>query len=99
MEQITTVGIDLAKNIFQVHAVDAAGRVVLQKAFRRPQLTAFLQKLPPCLIGLEACSSAHHWGRLLIDATKPRDREEEFERKSIPGEMEVRLEDYLGKGA
>ncbi len=65
MEQITTVGIDLAKNIFQVHAIDAAGRVVLQKAFRRPQLTAFFQKLPACLIGLEACSSAHHWGRLL----------------------------------
>ena len=65
MEQITTVGIDLAKNIFQVHAIDAAGRVVLQKSFRRPQLAAFFQKLPACLIGLEACSSAHHWGRLL----------------------------------
>jgi transposase len=65
MNQFTTVGIDLAKNIFQVHAVDAAGRVVLQKAFRRPQLLAFFQKAPPCLIGLEACSSAHHWGRML----------------------------------
>lgn len=65
MEKITTVGIDLAKTIFQVHAVDATGRVVLQKTFRRGQLTAFLQNLPACLIGLEACSSAHHWGRLL----------------------------------
>lgn len=65
MEKITTVGIDLAKNVFQVHAIDAEGRVVLQRAFRRPQLTAFFQKLPACLIGLEACSSAHHWGRLL----------------------------------
>ena len=68
MEQITTVGIDLAKNIFQVHAVDAAGRVVLQKAFRRPQLVTFLQKLPACLVGLEACGSAHHWGRFLTQS-------------------------------
>ena len=65
MEQITTIGIDLAKSVFQVHAVDASGHVVLQKTFRRAPLTAFLQKLPACLIGLEACSSAHHWGRLL----------------------------------
>ena len=57
MDEITTIGIDLAKSIFQVHAVDAAGRVVLQKTFRRAPLTAFLQKLPACLIGLEACSS------------------------------------------
>jgi transposase len=65
VDQISTVGIDLAKNILQVHAVDAAGRVVLQKAFRRAQLVSFFQKLPACLIGLEACSSAHHWGRVL----------------------------------
>jgi transposase len=65
VDQISTVGIDLAKNILQVHAVDAAGRVVLQKAFKRAQLVSFFQKLPACLIGLEACSSAHHWGRVL----------------------------------
>ncbi len=65
MEQISTVGIYLARTIFQVHAVDVAGRVVLQKAFRRPQLLVFFQKASPCLIGLEACSSAHHWGRVL----------------------------------
>lgn len=65
MEEITTVGIDLAKSIFHVHAVDKAGAVVLQKAFKRRRLIAFFQKLPPCLIGLEACGSAHHWGRTL----------------------------------
>lgn len=65
MEEITTVGIDLAKSIFFVHAVDKTGKVVLQKAFKRCSLIAFFQKLSPCLIGLEACGSAHHWGRTL----------------------------------
>ena len=65
MERITTVGIDLAKSIFQVHAVDAAGCVVVQKALKRREVFTFFEKLPPCLIGLEACSSAHHWGRVL----------------------------------
>ena len=65
MEEITTVGIDLAKSIFHVHAVDKAGNAVLQRAFKRRSLIAFFQKLPPCLIGLEACGTAHHWGRTL----------------------------------
>lgn len=65
MEEITTVGIDLAKSIFQVHAVDQAGHVVLQNALKRRDMIAFFGKLPPCLVGLEACSSAHHWGRVL----------------------------------
>ena len=67
MEEITTVGIDLAKSIFHVHAVDRTGDVVLQKALRRRDVMAFFAKLPPCLVGLEACSSAHHWGRVLRD--------------------------------
>jgi transposase len=62
---ITTVGIDLAKNVFQVHGVDARGKVVLRKQFKRDQLARFFVNLPPCLIGLEACASAHHWGRVL----------------------------------
>ena len=66
MEQITTVGIDLAKSIFQIHAIDRTGKVVLQKAFRRQSLMTFFEKLSPCLIGLEACSTAHHWARVLI---------------------------------
>jgi len=63
--KITTVGIDLAKSVFQVHAVDERGRAVLRKQLRREQMTAFFANLPPCLIGMEACASAHHWARTL----------------------------------
>jgi transposase len=63
--KITTVGIDLAKNFFQVHGVDAHGKVVLRKQLRREQMAAFFVNLPPCLIGMEACGSAHHWARKL----------------------------------
>ena len=63
METITTIGLDLAKSIFQVHAIDAAGHVVLRRAFRRSQLIEFFRKLTPCLVGLEACASAHYWAR------------------------------------
>ena len=63
--KITTVGIDLAKNVFQVHGVDERGKVVLRKQLRREQMARFFAKLPPCLIGMEACGSAHHWAREL----------------------------------
>jgi transposase len=66
MGDITTIGLDLAKNVFQVHAVDVAGSVVLRKRLRRGQVLAFFAELPPCLIGLEACATAHHWARELI---------------------------------
>ncbi len=62
---ITTVGIDLAKNVFQMHGVDAWGKVALRRQLRREQVTRFFVNLPPCLIGMEACASAHHWGRTL----------------------------------
>jgi transposase len=62
---VTTVGIDLAKNVFQVHGVDARGKAVLRRQLRREQMAAFFANLPPCLIGMEACASAHHWGRTL----------------------------------
>jgi Transposase len=64
-KQITTVGLDIAKQVFQVHGVDAAGVVVLRRQLRRRQVVGFFAKLPRCLIGLEACATAHHWGRLL----------------------------------
>ena len=64
--QITTVGLDLAKHVFQVHAVDAAGAVVVRKALRRAQVLPFFAKLPPCLVGIEACGTSHHWARELI---------------------------------
>jgi transposase len=63
--EISTIGFDLAKRVFQVHAVDAAGRVVLQRKLRRSAVTAFFAGLPPCLIGMEACGSAHYWARAL----------------------------------
>ncbi len=63
--EITPIGLDLAKSIFQVHAVDEAGRPVLRRALRRAQVLPFFAKLPPCLIGMEACGTSHHWAREL----------------------------------
>lgn len=63
--KITTVGIDLAKNVFQVHGVDEHGKAVLRKQIKRAQVVEFFANLPPCLIGMEACGSAHHWARKL----------------------------------
>ena len=63
--KITTIGIDLAKNVFQLHGVDARGKTVLKKQLKRDQIAPFFANLPTCLIGMEACGSAHHWGRKL----------------------------------
>jgi transposase len=63
--QVSTIGIDLAKNVFKVHGVDAAGTVVITKKLRRSQMLAFFAKLPPCLIGMEACATSHYWAREL----------------------------------
>jgi transposase len=63
MKEITTVGIDLAKSVFTVHGVDRLGRTVLRKTIRREKLMELVAALPPCLIGMEACSGAHHWAR------------------------------------
>jgi transposase len=65
MQTITTVGLDIAKSVFQVHCVDANGDVVLRRQLKRRYVLAFFQKLPPCLVGIEACSSSHHWSRQL----------------------------------
>src|SRR5271170_4002243 len=64
--KITTIGLDLAKNVFQVHGVDATGQVVVRKSLRRSQTLPFFAKLPPCLVGIEACGTSHHWARELI---------------------------------
>ena len=66
MGDITTIGLDLAKNVFQVHAVDQAGNVVVRKRIRRGQVLAFFSGIPTCLVGLETCATAHHWARELI---------------------------------
>src|SRR5207247_3583520 len=63
MDKITAVGLDLAKQIIQVHGIDAAGRVVLRKAVRRERLLALLAQLPRVVVGMEACSGTHHWAR------------------------------------
>ena len=64
--EITTIGLDLAKSVFQVHGVDATGQVMVRKSLRRSQMLAFFAKLPPCLVGIEACGTSHHWARELI---------------------------------
>src|ERR1700761_5555095 len=63
--QITTIGLDLAKNWFQVHGVDADGKAVVRRKLRRSEVTKFFKPLSPCLIGIEACATAHHWAREL----------------------------------
>jgi transposase len=63
--QITTIGLDIAKNVFQVHGIDATEKVVIRKQLRRSQMLAFFKALPPCLIGMEACATAHYWAREL----------------------------------
>ena len=65
MQAITIIGLDIAKSVFQVHGVDAAGQVVIRRQLKRRYLLAFFQKLPPCLVGIEACASSHHWSREL----------------------------------
>lgn len=65
MRKISTIGLDLAKNVFQVHGIDASGAVVLKKQLRRGALEKFFAQLPPCLVGVEACGSAHHWARVI----------------------------------
>ena len=66
MAEITTVGLDLAKNWFQVHAADAQGRLVMRKKLARSKVLEFFANLPPCLVGMEACGGAHYWARELI---------------------------------
>jgi len=65
MQAITTVGLDIAKSVFQVHGIDAVGQVVIRRQLKRRYVLAFFQKLAPCLIGIEACASSHHWSREL----------------------------------
>lgn len=63
--KIATIGIDLAKHIFQIHGVDQYGKTIVRKQVRRAEMLAYFANLPPCLIGMEACGSAHHWARKL----------------------------------
>src|SRR5436190_745702 len=65
MQTVTTIGLDIAKSVFQVHGVDAAGQVVIRRQLKRRYVLAFFQKLSRCLVGIEACASSHHWSREL----------------------------------
>jgi transposase len=65
MQTTTTTGLDIAKSVFQVHGVDAAGQVVIRRQLKRRYVVSFFQKLPQCLVGIEACASSHHWSREL----------------------------------
>jgi transposase len=66
MQTVTTIGLDLAKSVLQVHGVDREGVVVIRRALRRSQVLDFFRRLPPCLVGLEACSSSHYWAREIV---------------------------------
>jgi transposase len=65
MQTITTIGLDIAKSVFQVHGVDNDGKVVIRRQLKRRYVLAFFEKLQPCLVGIEACASSHHWSREL----------------------------------
>src|SRR5947207_3352993 len=65
MQAVTTIGFDIAKSVFQVHGVDAAGQVIVRRQLKRRYVLPFFQRLPPCLVGIEACASSHHWSREL----------------------------------
>jgi Transposase len=65
MSEITTIGLDVAKHVFQVHGIDAQGTTVLRKRLRRGQVLAFFSRIPRCVVGLEACATAHYWAREL----------------------------------
>ena len=65
MQAVTTIGLDIAKSVFQVHGVDAEGNVVVRRQLKRRYVLAFFEKLAPCLVGIEACASSHYWSREL----------------------------------
>jgi len=67
MDKISTVGLDIAKNVFQVHGVGDDGEVIVRRQLKRSRVLSFFKKLPPCLIGIEACATSHHWARELVD--------------------------------
>ena len=65
MQTITTIGLDIAKSVFQVHGVDAEGKVIIRRQLKLRYVLAFFRKQAPCLVGIEACASSHHWSREL----------------------------------
>ena len=68
MGEVSTIGLDLAKNVFQAHGADASGAVLFRKKLRRHQVLAFFPSQPPCTVAMEACASSHHWAREISQA-------------------------------
>jgi transposase len=66
MDKVITIGLDIAKHVFQVHGVDAAGTVVIRQKLRRSEVSAFFERMGPCLVGIEACATAHYWARSIM---------------------------------
>jgi transposase len=95
--QVSTIGVDLAKNVFQVHGVDSAGKIVITRQLRRKQVIDFFSKIPPCLVGMEACGTAHHWAREVskLDHTvrlMPRSSRTNSNREALPSAMKQALQ-------
>lgn len=67
MREVSTIGIDIAKSVFQVHGIDAVGDIVIRRKLRRSEVGDFFERLPACLIGIEACASGHYWARTLMN--------------------------------
>jgi transposase len=65
MQTVTTIGLDIAKSVFQVHGIDAQGKTVIRQQLKRGRVAPFFRKLPPRVVGIEACASSHHWAREL----------------------------------
>ena len=63
MKEVSTIGLDLAKTVFQVHGIDRTGETVIRRQLRRGQVLPFFKRLPPCLVGMEACATSHYWAR------------------------------------
>ncbi len=63
MNEVTMIGLDLAKSVFRVHGVDGSGKPIIRRQLRRRRVLAFFKKLPPCLVGMEACATSHYWAR------------------------------------
>jgi transposase len=84
MGEVITIGLDIAKAVFQVHGVDVSGAVVIRKSIKRSRLLEFFAALPPCLVGIEACPSAHHWGRELHKLRPQREAHAAELREGLP---------------
>jgi hypothetical protein len=82
MKTVTTIGLDIAKSVFQVHGIDAAGKVVIRKQLKRGRVLPFFMKLPPCLVGIEACASSHYWAAGLREAVRQTPEERRGRRRS-----------------